>query len=62
MIFKKWGAMPPPVCPPCEGRGCPPWKKNPDHDTLLDMGFQNIYSFIMIHLHRPSLSRPKDFT
>ena len=56
------GGNAPPGAPPVRGGGAPPWKKNPAHDTLLDMGFQNIYSFIMIHLHRPSLLRTKDFT
>ena len=56
------GGNAPPGAPPVRGGGAPPGKFFVAYDTLLVMGFQNIYSFIMIHLHRPSLLRPKDFT
>ena len=56
------GGNAPPGAPSVRGGGAPPGKKNPAHDTRQAMLIQNIYSFIMIHLHRPSLLRTKDFT
>ena len=52
-FFGKMGGS----CPPCEGRGCPPGNFFSAHDNRLDISFQNIYSFIMKYLHRPSLLR-----
>ena len=56
------GGNAPLLAPPCEGRGCPPWKKNPAHDTRQAMLIQNIYSFIKKNQHRLSPLRKTTFT